>query len=105
MSEFDPKPSVADLNDAFRRSGQGVVATQGVAALDSLDCLLEAVRTYDNFTPDNDPYAEHDYGSLEWKGEDVIWKIDHYDQDMQFWEDPRSPDCVRVLTIMFAEDY
>jgi hypothetical protein len=103
--EQRPNPTTADLNDAFRRSGDGVVATPGVAALDSLDGLLEAVRDYDDFTPDNDPYGEHDMGKLEWEGEDVLWKIDYFDQDMQYWEDPLSLDCQRVLTLMWASEY
>src|SRR5262245_54707864 len=97
-------PSIADLNDAFRRSGEGVVATQGVAALDSLDGLLEAVRDYDDFTPDNDPNGEHDYGSLEWEGENTFWKIDYMDEQGH-WCDPLSPECQRVLTVGFMSEY
>lgn len=105
MSEQLNTPSeIARLNDAFRAQGN-FVATAGVAALDSLDGLVEAVRTYDDFGPDNDPYGEHDFGKLEWEGEDVLWKIDYYNQDMDGWEDPLSPDCQRVLTVMFGSEY
>jgi hypothetical protein len=104
MSEQRPERTIADLNDDYRRNGRFLV-TAGIAALDSLDGLVEAVRDYDDFTPDNDPYGEHDFGKLEWEGEDVLWKIDYYDTNLSQWEDPLSPECQRVLTIMFAEEY
>src|SRR5215813_2921869 len=103
--EHEPKPSIADLNDAFRMSGENVVLTAGVAALDSLDGLLESVRTFDDFTPGNDPWGEHDCGSLEWEGENVFWKIDYTDGDEGYWVDPLAVECVRVMKIGFGSEY
>ena len=46
---------IAQLNDAFRRSTQEVMVTQGVQALPNVLGLVRAVRVFDSFTPDNDP--------------------------------------------------
>ena len=67
--------------------------------------LLEAVRWYDDFTADNDPYGEHDFGSLVWHGNKIFWKLDYYDQSLKGWCDPLAPDCRRILTIMLASEY
>ena len=47
------------LNDHARQSFTGcrVVVTQGIQALDNVPDLLDQVRWYDAFTPDNDPYG------------------------------------------------
>ena len=100
---------IAALNDHARRSFTGcrVVITQGVQALDNLPHLLDQVRRFDAFTPDNDPYGEHDFGSLLHSDITIFWKIDTYDVDLQM----QSPDptdsavTARVLTIMLAEEY
>ena len=72
---------IAALNDHARRSFTGcrVVVTQGVQALDNLPDLLDQVRRFDAFTPDNDPYGEHNFGSLRYSGETVFWKFDGVD--------------------------
>lgn len=57
---------IATINDAFRRSGFGVTITLGVQVLENLSELIDAVRWFDQFAEDNDPYGEHDFGSLEW---------------------------------------
>jgi len=95
---------IAKRNDAFRRSGQMHV-TRGARALGDLQGLLRAVKQFDRFTEDNDPYGEHDFGSLNWRGQTVFWKVDYYDQSMERWEDPLSPKCQRVLTVMLASEY
>ena len=99
------------LNDQLRTSGIGgrLVITCGVASLPEPDiaAVLLAVQTFDAFTPDNDPYGEHDCALIEIAGERVMFKIDYYDRALSM----HSPDAadpavtVRVLTIMFSSEY
>jgi len=96
---------IADLNDTFRRGGSGFMLTPGIQALEDAAGLVDRVRKFDTFTDDNDPYHEHDFGSLDWHGTKVFWKIDYYDQALKYGEDPLSPKCKRVLTIMLASEY
>lgn len=96
---------IAARNDTFRRSGFGVTVTPGIQNLPDMDGLLGKVRDDDRFTEDNDPYGEHDFGSVTWYGEKVFWKIDYYDRTLRIWEDPKSESCKRVLTLMLAEEY
>ena len=108
MHEVDTA-KIAALNDHARRSFTGcrVVITQGVQALDDLPSVLDQVRKYNTFTPDNDPYGEHDFGSLRYLGETVFWKFDYLDVDLTMHSpDPSDPTVTaRVLTIMLAEEY
>jgi hypothetical protein len=96
---------ICDLNDAFRRSGFGVMMTVGVRGLEDLNGLMRAVRMFDKFTEDNDPHGEHDFGSIIWHDETVLWKIDYYDHALRGWEDPVSRDCRRILTVMLVSEY
>ncbi|MBI1290190.1 DUF3768 domain-containing protein [bacterium] len=103
---------IADLNDLLRTTfltGK-VVFTQGIAALSEGDraAVLTAVREFRDFTPDNDPNGERDFGSIELEQVGrVIWKIDYYDPDYRCHSpDPVDPQVTRrVLTIMLAEEY
>jgi hypothetical protein len=110
---------VKELNDDFRRTmgadGSGrVFTTAGINHLGgpAVAAILEAVRTFDAFTNDNDPYGERDFGAFEHEGQKVFWKIDYYDR--QDWlrgrewgsSDPADPKATfRVLTIMLASEY
>lgn len=102
---------VAQLNDAFRTnpSGGRLIATAGVIGLgpNALPAVVLAVQRFDTFTPDNDPYGEHDFGALTWGSERIFWKIDYYDREMQFASpNPADPaQTLRVLTIMLASEY
>jgi hypothetical protein len=102
---------VRALNDAFRRSFSGgrVMMTAGVNALppDALAEALRKVRAFDDFTNDNDPHGEHDFGAFEVAGERFFWKLEYYDRAMEFGsEDPSDPaQTTRVLTIMLADEY
>src|SRR3954466_7855797 len=87
---------IRELNDALRTSGRSgrVVMTAGIAALapDEIAAILRAVASFDAFTSDNDPYAEHDCASLRVEGRQVIWKIDYYDRALTFHSsDPADP--------------
>jgi hypothetical protein len=60
--------AIRTLNDAYRAAGPragGWVLTQGVLELGAHDVALAigAVQAFADFTPDNDPYGEHDFGS------------------------------------------
>ena len=106
-------------NDAFRQhpemaipygiKGQ-IVMTRGIAALETNppDAIAILVKTFDEFTEDNDPHGEHDFGAFEHDGQRIFWKIDYYaDERCEFGsEDPADPALTyRVLTIMLAEEY
>jgi len=99
------------LNDNFRSTfvGGQVVMTAGVASvpLDVKARVLIEVQKFSDFTADNDPHGEHDFGSFEVAGEKFFWKIDYYDERCEFGsEDPSDPEkTTRVLTIMFADEY
>ena len=62
------------------------------------------MRTFTDFTPDNDPYGEHDFGSFELAGRKFLWKIDLYEAPFVKAADG-APVVTRVLTIMLAEEY
>jgi hypothetical protein len=96
---------IAKKNDVFRRSGFGTMVTSGAQTLEDLAGLLRAIREFSTFTEANNPYGEHDFGSLWWYGEKVFWKIDYYDQKLEYGEDPLSSKCRRVLTVMLASEY
>ena len=100
---------IAELNDAARTSfiGCRVVITKGIAAMDDLDGLYAKVRAFNEFTERNDPYGEHDFGSIEHEGQTVFWKFDYYDVDLLMHSPDASDPAVtcRVLTIMLASEY
>ena len=97
---------IAAINDNFRRGMSGCTVTRGVAALAPfMNEIFVKVRDFDKFSEDNDPYGEHDFGSFTVSGVKIFWKIDYYDENLEKWCDPLSPDCHRVLTIMRADEY
>ncbi len=99
------------LNDAFRTTMTGgkVLVTAGVDALpsDIKAMVLRRVATFSDFTKDNDPHGEHDFGNFTRGGHKFFWKIDYYDANMEFGsEDPADPTkTTRILTIMLASEY
>jgi hypothetical protein len=103
--ETEQTTQVAALNDVFRMAGHGVTITSGVQVLPDLHGLLEEVRRFEKWTDGNDPYGEHDFGQFSWGSEKIFWKIDYYDRSLSFWEDPLSPSCQRILTVMLASEY
>lgn len=95
----------AGTNDDFRKNTISFMLTQGIQALADAEGAVKCVREYADFNEDNDPYGEHDFGSFEYDGNKLFWKIDYYDQALEGYCDPLSPDCRRVLTVMLAEEY
>jgi len=102
---------IALLNDAFRRTFAGgkVTMSSGVYALPDMvkAAALQKAATFDAFTPDNDPYGEHDFGSFELCNRKFFWKIEYYDRAMEYGsEDPSDPaKTTRVMTVMLASEY
>ncbi len=96
---------IAEINDRFRKSGTAFMLTQGTMVLGDVTGLIDAVRTYSDFNEDNDPWGEHDFGSLDWYGNKLFWKIDYYDQELKYGKDPLDLTCNRVLTILLADEY
>lgn len=109
---------IRELNDAFRVNlgllGPAIalgllVITRGVAARgnDFINRALEHVRTFADFTEDNDLWGEHDFGAFDLDGERLNWKIDYYDEERECGSpDPADPAVTeRVLTVMLAEEY
>jgi len=111
--------TIAALNDAARAtlahstienhtSGE-LIITYGVIerGWSFVERALKAVREFADFTPDNDPYHEHDFAAFDLDGVRLNWKIDCYDRALK-WGSPDSanPEVTRrVLTILLAEEY
>ena len=103
--------AIRALNDAFRKSflGGRVMRTSGVAALPDVmqERVFNAIKSFEGFSPDNDPHGERDMAFVEVDGETYIAKIEYYDTDQRFLsDDPSDPKITRrVMTIMMAQEY
>ena len=103
--------SIALLNDQARTTltNCGLIITRGIDLLgeETVDRILNLVKSSNDFSERNDPFGEHDFGAIEYEGNTVFWKIDYYDLDlMNHSPDPSDPHVTRrVLTIMLGEDY
>ncbi len=124
---YQHRARIAQLNDAARHrrlKNSRVVFTASLLATLLPETLAEAERAArslllqptllrhvqrSEFTSANDPQGERDFGSFEYEGHKVFWKIDVYENDGSFqwgaarpWDETSS---FRVLTIMLASDY
>ncbi|MGH6673788.1 MAG: DUF3768 domain-containing protein [Xanthobacteraceae bacterium] len=108
---MDSTAKIRELNDALRSlTGEGrIVFTAGISALPSPQQaeIVNRVFAFSDFTPDNDPHGEHDFGRIEFAGTSIFWKIDYYDRDLKFGSPDPADEAVttRVLTVMLAEEY
>ena len=105
---------ICQLNDEFRtnlfkRSENLLCLSQIVSALSISQQLqiLDKVAKFNDFTEENDPYGEHDFGKVSMDGQDYFFKIDYYDNNLKYGSsNPADPSCTkRVLTIMHASEY
>lgn len=109
---MDQTEIIAHLNDTLRSTmltGK-VVMTAGIASLpdDIKEQIITRVRAFNDFSEDNDPYGEHDFGAFTVDGVGkVFWKIDYYNHDLTAGsEDPANTRMTRrVLTILLAEEW
>ena len=106
-----PAERIRALNDELRKTGAGgqTFLTRSLIekGADFIAKATAAVRSFDAFTDDNDPWQEHDCATLDVDGESVMFKIDYYDENMEYGSpDPADPKVTRrVLTLMLAEEY
>jgi hypothetical protein len=111
LSQTAKTARIRELNDAFRRSFSGgkVVITAVVSALPDMvkAAALQKAAQFNDFSEENDPYGEHDFGSFELCGRKFFWKIEYYDRAMEHGsEDPSDPaKTTRVMTVMLASEY
>ena len=98
--------NIAERNDAFRKnipfsinSRNKMLMTQGITVSfndKQIADVFGAVRDFNNFNQDNDPWGEHDFGSILIFGKKILWKIDDYQG-----EDATD----LVVTVMLADEY
>src|ERR1700734_2550503 len=85
MNTTDTTARIAELNDLCRKA-PGVAGrmfqTVGICALPEEDqsAIREKVEMFNEFTPDNGPHKERDFGAFEHNGNRIFWKIDYYDR-------------------------
>lgn len=107
----DKKEKIRLLNDTFRGTFiTGIVRlTVGFKALPDKEQeeAITKIREFKDFTEDNDPYQEHDFGKVTVNSQDIFWKIDYHDKSLMYHSPDKSNPKVtkRVLTIMLAEEY
>src|SRR4051794_35240058 len=110
MTDLVDVSRIRDLNDQLRHSLAGGLLhiTRGVIALGGKQqaAILDAIAAFDDFSPENDPYGEHDFGALTVEGERILFKIDYLDRGLTGHSpDPADPTVTaRVLTVMLAEE-
>ena len=107
----EPTRKIRELNDILRNTfitGR-VLFTKGFTELDNdlKSRFILAIRAYKDFTPDNDPYGEHDFGSVTIDDTKIFWKIDYYDTKLEHHSpDPSDPkQTIRIMTVMLADEY
>lgn len=107
---------IAQLNDAFRRGdpsvpGQRFITAGVIHLLKQLDIpvemLIQRVAQFDDFTDENDPHGEHDFGAFEFHGHQLFWKVDAFDVDYNMGSDDPTDlsRTKRVLTVMLAHKW
>ena len=72
--EIPPNQRIRELNDRFRMHGEGrgsIMLTSGVQERGGKFAVsaIQAVRQFESFSEDNDPWGEHDFGAIELEGE------------------------------------
>ena len=101
--------NIRRLNDHARKTLTGcrLMITAGIQALDSIKDIVSKVQSFDDFTDDNDPYQEHDFGSFMHANQKIFWKFDYYDKSLtNVSENPADASITeRVLTIMLVREY
>lgn len=99
------------LNNAFRKTGEGGITTISMAVHaigpKAVSEIRAAIAAFTGFDSSGSEESEHDYGTINYQGQMVYWKIDYFDEDVAFASsDATDPDVtVRVMTILLASDF
>lgn len=106
---------LARQNDNFRKSpiiseDMGMVVYTEAVLAEGCGFVLEtlqAVKSYDNFDKDIDPYETHEMGKVTVQGKTIWFKIDLYDESYRFGSEVPTDltQTRRVMTILFPSDY
>ena len=106
--------AIQKRNDEFRRNvltqpqrrGK-CIATRGFDALDvrTKKKAIEAVKNFSDFTEDNDPHREHDFGEIVLDSTSIFWKIDYYESEKTEYGTDDLINAYRVLILMLADEY
>lgn len=115
IAHVRPTARIRDLNDEMRLmlpatfNGNQLLLTAGITDHfgNDLGSVIDQVKSFRDFTDDNDPWEEHDFGAFTVDGERLYWKIDYLSRDDETHApDASNPELTRrVLTIMLAEEY
>ncbi|RKU21049.1 hypothetical protein C6499_22785 [Candidatus Poribacteria bacterium] len=107
--------SIQLRNDLFRKAVFMVPRPDGRAfmtstvenlAAETKAVLFDKIIAFDNFTQDNDPYGEHDFGCIELDGiPKIYWQINYYEDASMKARAADPLNAYRVLVVMFAEEY
>ena len=111
-----PISTVARHNEIFRLSmGRNpavlgrIRASLGVSDFgpDFVLAVLRGVRDFHEFTPENDPWMNRDFGDVTVGQTKVFWKIDLYDENYRYGTDDPENLAVtrRELNLFLAEEY
>src|SRR3546814_7103003 len=127
-NEADRVEAIRKLN-AMARSNPGAACraniTIGFQSLSDADRIgaLSQIIAFANFTGENDPHGEQDFGAVyrlvsgEWTqhrpqddkeiSETVFWKIYYYDNSLEFDSEATGDDAqtTRVMTMMRSEEH
>lgn len=112
-AEHPPHKRIRELNDIFRTQSRGngmVLITCGVQAegQEFVAAAVEAVRAFNTFSEENDPWGEHDFGAVELDTQKVFFKFDYFADDSLSVasQNPANEGMTyRVLTVMLASEY
>lgn len=102
---------IRDLNDRFRKlHNDGThIATPSIMDMGphAVHQIMTVIADFVDFTEDNDPYGEHDFGIITYDGHCIFWKIGYYNEDLTAGSsNPADPDVTtRVMTVFLASEY
>ncbi len=82
----------------FIQKPNTLVFTCGIAGTfpNEVPLILQMVKEFDTFNDANDPWHEHDFGTFEYGGKRLFWKIDDFGGHEGY---------ELVLTVMLASEY